>query len=67
VTGLAEIRDLIRRETGIALPAAREASIVAAVDRAAPGLGPAAFLRAAGNPRAGRGLVNRLIDEVTVQ
>ena len=67
MTELAEIRDLIRRETGIALPAAREATIAAAVDRAAPGLGPAAFLRAAGNPRAGRALVNRLIDEVTVQ
>jgi chemotaxis methyl-accepting protein methylase len=67
VTGLAQIRDMIRRETGIALPPARDAAIVAAVDRAAPGLGPAAFLRAAGNPHGGRGLVNRLIDEVTVQ
>jgi chemotaxis protein methyltransferase CheR len=66
MTGLAGIRDLIRRETGIALPPAREAAILAAVDRAAPGLGPEAFLAAAANSR-GRGLVNRLIDEVTVQ
>jgi chemotaxis protein methyltransferase CheR len=67
VTGLAEIRDLIRRETGIALPPAREAAILAALDRAAPGLGPEAFVRAAANSRGGHGLVNRLIDEVTVQ
>jgi chemotaxis protein methyltransferase CheR len=67
VTALAQIRDLVRRETGIALPPAREAAILAAVDRAAPGLGPEAFLRAAGNAGGGRGLVNRLIDEVTVR
>jgi len=67
VTGLAQVRDLIRRETGIALPSAREAAILAAVDRAAPGLGPEAFLAAVTDSRGGRGLVNRLIDEVTVQ
>jgi chemotaxis protein methyltransferase CheR len=66
VTGSAQIRDLVRREAGIVLPPGREAAVLAAVDRAAPGLGPDAFLRAAGS-LAGRGLVDRLIDEVTVQ
>ena len=42
---LAEIAELILRETGVALPAAREAALRAAVGRAAPGLDPGAFLR----------------------
>ncbi|HLQ55252.1 MAG TPA: protein-glutamate O-methyltransferase CheR [Streptosporangiaceae bacterium] len=64
---LAEITELVRQETGMVLPAARETAILAAVDRAAPGLGPGAFLRQASEPVQGRGLVDRLIDEVTVQ
>jgi chemotaxis protein methyltransferase CheR len=65
---LAEIAELVRRETGIALPAARQAALRAAVDRAAGGgLDPGAFLRATSDPVRGRGLVDRLIDEVTVQ
>jgi chemotaxis protein methyltransferase CheR len=64
---LAEITDLVRRKTGIALPAARETAILAAAGRAAPGLSPADFLRAASDPLRGRSLVDRLIDEVTVQ
>jgi hypothetical protein len=62
-----QIADLIREETGIVLPATREAAITAAVARAAPGLDPAAFLRAASGPQGDRGLVHRLIDEVTIQ
>ena len=64
---LAEITELVRRKTGIALPAARETAILAAARRAAPGLSPAAFLRAVADPLRGPGLVDRLIDEVTVQ
>ena len=64
---LAEVAALIRRETGIALPAARETAIRGALDRAAPGLKARAFLRAAADPAGGRGLTDRLIDEVTNQ
>jgi chemotaxis protein methyltransferase CheR len=64
---LAEIADLVRRETGIVLPAARETALLAAVERTAPGLGTAAFARATSDPAGGRDLVARLIDEVTNQ
>ncbi len=64
---LTEVTELIRRETGIALPAARQTALVAAVARAAGGLGPDAFLRLASDPRRGRALLDRLIDEVTVR
>jgi chemotaxis protein methyltransferase CheR len=64
---LAEIAELIRRETGIELPVAREAALRAALRRAAPGADPAACLRAISDPASGRGLLDRLIDEVTVQ
>ena len=64
---LAELAELVRREAGVVLPASRETAIRAAVDRAAPGLDPGAFVRAAADPQDGRSLVNRLIDEVTVQ
>lgn len=64
---LAEITELIRRETGIALPAAREAALQAAIWRAAPGTDPGTFRRAISDPASGRGLLDRLIDQVTVQ
>jgi chemotaxis protein methyltransferase CheR len=67
VTVVAEIADLVRRETGIVLSATREAAIIAAVRRAAPELDPAGFVRAASGPQGDRSLVNRLIDEVAVQ
>jgi chemotaxis protein methyltransferase CheR len=64
---LAEIADLVRRETGIVLPAARETALRAALERAAPGLGVASFARATADPAGGRDLLARLIDEVTNQ
>jgi len=63
----ARLAELVRRETGIVLAATREKTILAAVDRVAPGLGVSAFVRAASDPVAGRGLVNQLIDQVTVR
>ena len=67
MTAVAGIAELVRREAGIVLPVTRETAILAAVNRAAPGLGPDAFLRAASDPARRRALVERLIDEVTVQ
>ncbi|MDX6395142.1 MAG: chemotaxis protein methyltransferase CheR [Streptosporangiaceae bacterium] len=64
---LAEIAELILRETGVALPAARQSPLRAAVGRVAPGLDPGAFLRAASDPVGGRALLDKLIDEVTNQ
>jgi chemotaxis protein methyltransferase CheR len=67
VTLAADVADLIRRETGIVLPAGREVAIMAAVRRAAPGLDPAAFVREASGPRGDPGLLHRLVDEITVR
>jgi len=63
---LAGIIELIRAETGIVLPSARKTAILAAVDRAAPGLDPATVAGLAAGP-GGRDLLDRLIDEVTIQ
>jgi len=65
-TPWAEVAELIRRETGMLLPPARSAALRAAVARAAPGLDPAAVLRAAADPQTGPPLMERLIDEITV-
>jgi len=62
-----DVADVVRRETGIVLPAGREAAIMAAARRAAPGLDPAAFVRAVSGPHSDRALVHRLVDEVTVR
>ena len=64
---LAEITELVRAETGIAWPAARQAALRAALRRVAPGTAPDAFLRAISDPGRRRDLIDRLIDEVTVQ
>src|SRR5260370_311724 len=64
---LTEVADLVLRETGITLAATKESVLRAALRRAAPELEPGAFVRAAADPARGRSLVERLIDEVTVQ
>jgi len=64
---IAQITELVQRETGISVPAAREPALRAALRRAAPGLDTDAFLRATADPARRRGLVDRLIDEVTVR
>jgi chemotaxis protein methyltransferase CheR len=64
---LAEVAELVRQETGIVLPAAQVGALRAAVNRVAPGLDAAGFLREAADPVHGRALVGRLIDEATIQ
>jgi len=64
---LTEVAELVRRETGITPAVAKENALRAALRRAAPDLEPGAFIRAASDPVRGRDLVERLIDEVTVQ
>jgi chemotaxis protein methyltransferase CheR len=63
---LTALTELIRRETGMRVQAG-ESVLRSALRRAAPGLEPAGFLSAASEPIRGRHLVDRLIDEVTVQ
>jgi len=64
---ITEIAELVRRETGIVAPPARQAALRAAVSRAAPGLGPATVLALLSDPARGRDLRERLIDEVTTR
>jgi len=63
---LTEIAELIRRETGITM-AGKDLALRLALCRAAPGLDPEGFLRAVSDPLRGRGLMARLIEEVTIQ
>jgi chemotaxis protein methyltransferase CheR len=64
---LTEVAELVRRETGITPAVVRQNALRAALRRAAPELEPDDFIRAASDPVRGRGLVERLIDEVTIQ
>jgi chemotaxis protein methyltransferase CheR len=64
---IARITELVRRETGLTVPAARQGALVAALRRAAPGLDTGAFLRAVADPGRRRALVDALIDEVTIR
>jgi len=67
VTGaLAALAALIHRTTGMVVPPGRETALRLAVGRAAPGLEPEDYLLATKDPVYGPGLVDRLIDEVTV-
>jgi len=64
---LTEVAELVRRETGITPAVVKERALRAALRRAAPELEPDDFIRAVSDPVRGRGLVERLIDEVTIQ
>ena len=64
---LTEIAELVCRETGIAVPAARQPALRVAVGRAAAGLDTGTFLRVLSDPARGSDLMERLIDEVTTQ
>jgi chemotaxis protein methyltransferase CheR len=63
---LGEVIALVRRQTGLVLPAHREAALLAALQRAAPDLDPCDIARAAASP-GGRDLLDRLTDELTIQ
>jgi len=63
---LAALAALIQRTTGMVVPPGRETALRLAVGRAAPGLEPEDYLLATKDPVYGPGLVDRLIDEVTV-
>ena len=64
---LAQLALLVERESGIRLKPSQFQSLRAALDRAAPGLGVPGFLAGAALDGHGRGLVERLLDEVTVK
>jgi chemotaxis protein methyltransferase CheR len=63
---LAGIAELIRGACGIHLRPNQHSSLRAAIARIEPGADPAAFLRLVADPAAGRGALDRLIEEVTV-
>lgn len=63
---LTALAALIHRTTGMTVPPGREMALRLAVGRAAPGLEPEDYLLATRDPVYGPGLVDRLIDEVTV-
>jgi chemotaxis protein methyltransferase CheR len=64
---LAQIAELVRRETGIVATPAREAALRAAVRRAAPGLDADGFLAVMSDRARSGDLLARLIDEVTTR
>ncbi|HEU5416672.1 MAG TPA: CheR family methyltransferase [Streptosporangiaceae bacterium] len=57
----------MRQETGLALPAARQEALRAALQRVAPGTTEDGLLQALSDPARTRPLLDRLIDEVTVR
>jgi len=64
---LDQVAELVRLESGIALEPKQGRALQAAINRAAPGEDPEGFLRLAAEPVSGRALVQRLLDEVTIQ
>jgi chemotaxis protein methyltransferase CheR len=67
MTDLERIAELVRYESGISLRESQRAALEAAIARVAQGEDAAGFLRLAAEPLVGPQLVQRLIDEVTVQ
>ena len=65
--GLAPLARLIQRESGIALGPDRLPALAAATRRVVPGSDPDQVLSAAGDPRGGAALLERLVDEMTVK
>ncbi len=63
---LGEVIALVRSQTGLVLPAHREAALLAALRRAAPDLDPCDIARATASP-GGHELLDRLTDELTIQ
>jgi chemotaxis methyl-accepting protein methylase len=67
VTDLDRVAELVHRESGISIRPPQRRALGAAIARALPGEDAAGFLRLAAEPVRGTALVQRLIDEVTVQ
>jgi chemotaxis protein methyltransferase CheR len=67
VTPIESIAALIHQETGIKIGKSQHGSLETALSRVLPAVGPEQFLRQALDPVAGRAVVSRLIDEVTVK
>jgi chemotaxis protein methyltransferase CheR len=64
---IAEVAAIIKRETGMAIRDSQYPSLAAAVRRVAPELGAEGFLAELGGSAPRLSLLNRLVDEVTVQ
>jgi chemotaxis protein methyltransferase CheR len=64
---LDRVAELVRLESGISLRPSQQRALEAAMARAAPGVDPSGFLRLAAEPVTGPLLVQRLLDEVTIQ
>jgi chemotaxis protein methyltransferase CheR len=64
---LTEVAALVHRRAGVVIPPSRVPALQAALRRIAPGLGVAGFLVAASDRAGGPALVDRLVEEVTVQ
>jgi chemotaxis methyl-accepting protein methylase len=64
---LADIAELVRRESGITIGTAQQTALRAAIARAAPDTELVDFARQVGNPARGKHLLARLIDEVTIK
>jgi chemotaxis protein methyltransferase CheR len=64
---LERLAQLVERESGIRLKPNQFPSLQAALQRALPGVGPAALVARAGDPASGPELVQQLLDEVTVK
>jgi chemotaxis protein methyltransferase CheR len=63
---LAQLADVIRRESGIVVDAPKHRSLETAAGRTAPGMDAPQLLRVLDDSRRGPELLRRLIDEVTV-
>lgn len=64
---LAQVAELVRRESGMRLQESQYRALSGALGRACPGMSAAEFLRRAAEPFAGAQYVARLIDEVTIK
>lgn len=64
---LAQLADLIQRETGIAIKETQFSALAAALGRAAPGQNPEGFLEELAKGPGRAALLSRLVDEVTIQ
>jgi chemotaxis protein methyltransferase CheR len=67
MNALAQIAELVQRESGIRLTRTQHPTLQAALTRALPRLDPAGFLRRAADPATGHIAIAQLLDELTVK